>query len=58
MDDGVIGRWVAMVVVFYVGEVEKCVVALNKDNGLRSKRWGFETNTVDGSRCRDTRKKM
>jgi hypothetical protein len=25
---------------------------------LRSKRWGFETNTVDGSGCRDTQKKM
>jgi hypothetical protein len=43
MDDGVIGRWDAMVVslVFYVGEGGKCVawLPINRDNGLRSKRW-------------------
>jgi hypothetical protein len=42
MDDGVIGRWVAMVVslVFCVGKSEKCVWSpINRDNGLWSKRW-------------------
>jgi hypothetical protein len=31
---------------------------INRDNGFRSKKMGFETNTVDGSGCCDTRKKM